>query len=427
MQDRGSFKARSQLIAVVSGNTLEFYDFLSFTFFAVNVARVMFPVGQPGTGLLLTLMTGALGFFARPVGAVIFGLLGDRVGRRPTMLATFALMGFSALGLAVTPSYASIGIAAPLLVVTFRFLQGLAAGGDVGPTTAYLIESAHPERRGMIITCQLVAMRIGVLASGIVGHTLATSLTQAQLDAWGWRIAFGIGAAVVPLAFALRKRLDETLHLPEEGPHVAARLSIPAYAATLLGLLAFLVPASMGDFLFVYAVTWLKYAPAQGYVLTMSVATSQFILLLIGAWAGDRFGRRPVKIVLSVMALAAARPVFLWGIADGSLERLAAAGAVLSGIGAALAGVVYPAFVEVTPKRARSGLVGIGYGVIVAIAMGVTPVIMTRYIQTTGDLAGPSWAYLAGAILGLLSAVLAPETSPRHARRFPFDTAPQGV
>ena len=159
---------RKQFAAVISGNALEFYDFLSFSFFAVNVSRVMFPAGAPGSALLLTLMTAGAGFGARPLGAILFGLLGDKVGRRPTMLATFALMGVSAIGLALTPSYSVIGIWAPVLVVIFRLLQGLAAGGDVGPTTAFLAESSPPERRGMLVALQLVAMRIGVLGSGLV-------------------------------------------------------------------------------------------------------------------------------------------------------------------------------------------------------------------------------------------------------------------
>jgi len=186
----------SKIVAVVIGNSLEFYDFLSFTFFSVNLARVMFPAGLPGTALLLTLMTGSLGFFARPVGAVLFGLLGDRIGRRPSMLATFMLMGVGALGLALTPSYASIGLAAPILVVVFRIVQGVAVGGDVGPTTAYLAECAPTARRGLFTSLQLAAMRIGAMAGGLVGLGLASTMSPAALDAYGWRIAFGIGAAV---------------------------------------------------------------------------------------------------------------------------------------------------------------------------------------------------------------------------------------
>lgn len=223
-----------QFVAVISGNALEFYDFLSFSFFAVNVSRVMFPAGAPGSALLLTLMTAGAGFGARPLGAILFGLMADRIGRRPTMLATFALMGVSALGMAITPDYAAIGVLAPVLVVMWRLLQGLAAGGDVGPTTAFLAESAPPARRGLLIALQLVAMRIGVLASGLVGLVLASLLTPAQLDAFGWRIAFAIGAGIVPLAFVLRRRLDETLHLPETGPNVVVRLDLRAYVAALV-------------------------------------------------------------------------------------------------------------------------------------------------------------------------------------------------
>ncbi|MES2302170.1 MAG: MFS transporter [Pseudomonadota bacterium] len=400
-------------MAVISGNALEFYDFLSFSFFAVNLSRVMFPAGAPGGALLLTLMTAGAGFGARPLGAILFGLLGDRIGRRPTMLATFALMGISAVGLALTPDYAAIGMAAPIMVVVFRLLQGLAAGGDVGPTTAFLAESAPPERRGMLIALQLVAMRIGVLASGLVGLALASTLTPAQLDAYGWRIAFGIGAGIVPLAFILRRRLDETLHLPERGPHVVTELSLRAYAAALLGVAGFLLAGAAGDFLFVYAVTFLKVQVTNGYVVQMAAAGTQIAGLLMGGWLGDRFGRRRVNLLFALIAAAISLPLFRWGIAGGDPARLAIAVAVLLLLATISAAVAYAAFVETTPKRHRAGLVGIGYGVIVAITFGATPVLLTRYITRTGDLAAPGYLFTTAAVLLIVSALTLPDTGPR--------------
>jgi MFS family permease len=404
---------RKQFAAVISGNALEFYDFLSFSFFAVNVSRVMFPAGAPGSALLLTLMTAGAGFGARPLGAILFGLLGDKVGRRPTMLATFALMGVSAIGLALTPSYSVIGIWAPVLVVIFRLLQGLAAGGDVGPTTAFLAESSPPERRGMLVALQLVAMRIGVLGSGLVGLVLASVLTPAQLDAYGWRIAFAIGAGIVPLAFILRRRLDETLHLPETGPNVVTELDVAAYAAALLGVFGFLLAGATGDFLFVYAVTFLKIPVTNGYVLQMAAAGTQIVGLLFGGWLGDRVGRQKVNFATAVLAAAVSLPLFRWGIAGGTLGQLALAAALLLLMATVSAAVAYAAFVEITPKRHRAGLVGIGYGAVVALTFGLTPVLLTRYIGQIGDLAAPGYAFVLAAAALIVSSLLLGLRAPR--------------
>lgn len=413
MHDQKHLPTRKQFVAVISGNALEFYDFLSFSFFAVNVSRVMFPAGTPGSALLLTLMTAGAGFGARPLGAILFGLLGDRIGRRPTMLATFALMGMSAIGLAVTPSYAAIGVWAPVLVVLFRLMQGLAAGGDVGPTTAFLAESSPPEKRGMLIALQLVAIRIGVLGSGMVGLVLASVLTPAQLDAFGWRIAFAIGAGIVPLAFILRRRLDETLHLPETGPNVVTELDARAYAAALLGVFGFLLAGATGDFLFVYAVTFLKIPVTNGYLLQMAAAATQIVGLLAGGWLGDRIGRQKVNFAMAVLAALTSLPLFRWGIADGTLGQLALAAALLLLMATVSAAVAYAAFVEITPKRHRAGLVGIGYGAVVALTFGLTPVLLARYMARSGDLAAPGYAFVVAAVLLMASSVLLGKWSSR--------------
>ncbi|MFM6832261.1 MAG: MFS transporter, partial [Novosphingobium sp.] len=293
----------------------------------------------------------------------------------------------------------------------------LAAGGDVGPTTAFLAESAPPERRGMLIALQLVAMRIGVLASGLVGLALASTLTPAQLDAYGWRIAFGIGAGIVPLAFILRRRLDETLHLPERGPHVVTELNLRAYAAALLGVAGFLLAGAAGDFLFVYAVTFLKVQVTNGYVVQMAAAGTQIAGLLMGGWLGDRFGRRRVNLLFALIAASISLPLFRWGIAGGDPARLAIAVAVLLLLATISAAVGYAAFVETTPKRHRAGLVGIGYGVIVAITFGATPVLLTRYITRTGDLAAPGYLFTTAAVLLIVSALTLPDTGPRSFRK----------
>src|SRR5215510_1463041 len=198
--------------AVDVGNALEFYDFLTYAFFTVYIGRTFFPSGDPATSLLASLGTFGVGFVTRPIGGFVIGMMGDRFGRKPAMILSFSLMGIAITGLALTPSYAMIGVIAPTLVLIFRMLQGFALGGEVGPTTAFLLESAPPERRGFYTAFQAWTQNWSVLLSGLVGLALANTLTDQQLERFGWRIAFLIGAIIVPFGLMMRRSLPETYH-----------------------------------------------------------------------------------------------------------------------------------------------------------------------------------------------------------------------
>ena len=185
--DTGARLPAKQVLAVVSGNALQFYDFVTYAFFAAQIGRTFFPSGTPGTSLLASLATFGAGFLTRPLGALIIGRYADRVGRKPAMLLSFWLMGVAMLALPLVPSYASIGIAAPILVIALRLLQGFALGGEVGPSTAFLMEAAPPLRRGFYISLQATGADAAVLVAGLVGVGLAGMLDAAALDAWGFR------------------------------------------------------------------------------------------------------------------------------------------------------------------------------------------------------------------------------------------------
>ena len=201
---------RSQIAAVTAGNALEFYDFVTYAFFAAQIGRALFP-GDSSNKLLLSLATFGVGFLTRPLGGVIIGRMADRRGRKPAMILSFTIMGVAMTGLALTPSYAAAGMAAPLLAIFFRLLQGFALGGEVGPNIAYLMEAAPPGRRGFFISLHFASADFAVLVAGLVGFGLSSILTSGQLEAWGWRAAFLLGAAIVPLGLRLRKTLVETL------------------------------------------------------------------------------------------------------------------------------------------------------------------------------------------------------------------------
>ena len=155
-----------QIGAVVVGNALEFYDFLTFAYFAVYIGQAFFPAHNPTSSLLMSLGTFGAGFVTRPIGALVIGAMGDRIGRKPAMMLSFAVMGFSILGLALTPPFARIGVAAPILVLVFRLIQGFALGGEVGPTTAYLIEAAPAGRRGLYGSLQYASQNVATLVAG---------------------------------------------------------------------------------------------------------------------------------------------------------------------------------------------------------------------------------------------------------------------
>ncbi|HWE06306.1 MAG TPA: MFS transporter, partial [Rhizomicrobium sp.] len=209
--------------AAIAGNALEFYDFVTYAFFAVQIGRVFFPAHSEYASLMLSLGTFGAGFAMRPIGGIVIGRYADRVGRKPAMIFSLALMGAAVLAVAVVPSYAAIGVAAPALVVIARMAQGFALGGQVGPTTAFLMEAAPLSQRGFYTAWQGGSQYCASLAGGIVGILLSTFLDAGQLQAYGWRIAFALGALTLPFGLVLMRNVPETLH--RSAPESASRAS----------------------------------------------------------------------------------------------------------------------------------------------------------------------------------------------------------
>jgi MFS family permease len=207
-----------QVAAVAAGNALEFYDFIIYSTFAIFIGRAYFPSGGPVVSLLLALATFGIGFVTRPIGGVVLGRIGDRIGRKPAMLIAFALMAVGTLAVTFTPTWRQIGIAAPIIVIIARLIQGFALGGEYGPSTAYLVESAEPGRRGLIGSMQGVGQNLAALTAALVALSLSLALSKADLQAWGWRAAFGLGLLIVPFGLIVRRRIEETAPAREQGP-----------------------------------------------------------------------------------------------------------------------------------------------------------------------------------------------------------------
>jgi MFS family permease len=404
-----------QLGAVVAGNALEFYDFLTFSFFAVQIGQVFFPGKDITSSLLFTLATFGVGFATRPLGGVVIGTLGDTWGRKPAMLFSFTLMGVSVVGLALTPSYASIGWYAPLTVVLFRLLQGFALGGEVGPTTAFLMEVAPPSQRGLYVSLQNATQYFATLCAGLVGVTLATFLSPQALTDWGWRVALLIGAAVVPFALVIRRRLPETLHQTRTAPSRYRGVSGGLISLGLLGL-AMLASATISTYTMNYMTTFatrtLGFAAPQAFSATVVAGSAAAVGALLGGFSSDRAGRKRVMIASNVALLLVTVPAFFLMVTVHSIWTLLGGTAVMALLIGISAGTIMTSLTESLPTALRAGALGVIYALAIATFGGSAQFIVTWLILETGSPLAPAWYMTGAAALGLLGMFGMRESAP---------------
>ena len=399
---------KRQVAAVTAGNALEFYDFVTYAFFATQIGRALFP-GDASSKLLLSLATFGVGFLSRPLGGFVIGRMADRRGRKPAMILSFTMMGLSMIGLALTPSYAAIGIAAPLLAVVFRLLQGFAVGGEVGPNIAYLMEAAPPGRRGFFISLNFASADFAVMIAGLVGFALASVLSAAQLEAWGWRVALLLGAGIVPFGLRLRQTLVETLPAQSESGAASAR---PVLLLAIAGLFV-IAGGTISNYTLEYLTTYAQ-ATLHMPVPTAFAATVVFGLIgvagdLAGGLLADRFGPKRVLVVPWLLLIVSIVPAF------GLLNHYRTATALLTVttvlttfhiLGSSPAVLL---FVQALPARVRAGAVGIVYALAIAIFGGSTQLLETLLIRWTGNPVAPGWYMMGAVLIALTGALLIPE------------------
>jgi MFS family permease len=403
--------------AVVVGNALQFYDFLTYAFFAAQIGRTFFPSHNATSSLLASLATFGVGFASRPVGGLVIGMMGDRVGRKPAMILSFALMGCAILGLALTPSYRAIGVMAPILVIAFRLLQGFALGGEVGPSTAFLIEAAPARRRGLYVSLQYMTQDGAVLVAGLVGVALANLLSPAALDAWGWRVAFLIGAVIVPFGLVLRGGLPETLVAARAarpaGERTALRphLRIAALGLVLLG--SGTIVSYLQTYMTTFASTTLHMRANVAFGATVIIGLCGVVFDPIGGWMSDRYGRKRVMLWPWLLLLVLVFPSF-WAITHFRTAAALLAGCALLSIPGSISGSsVLVAITESLPPAIRSGALATIYALAISAFGGTTQFIVTWLIAVTGDPLAPAW-YMGLAVAAGVAAMLAMrETAPR--------------
>jgi len=403
-----------QIAGVVAGNALEFYDFLTFSFFAVDIGKAFFPSTDPTVSLLASLATFGAGFLTRPLGAFVLGRMGDRMGRRPAMLICFALMGLAIAGLALTPSYAQIGSAAPVLVVAFRLLQGFALGGEVGPSTAYLAEAASASRRGLMISLQYLGQGMATLAAGLVGVILSAILSAGDLHAIGWRIALGLGVAIVPFGLMLRRGLTETLHVAEPAIQDLA----PRRPTVRLLVLALLLLASgttvtyVLNYLSTYAIATLHMATKLAFGATVIRGLGTVIGSPLGGWLSDRFGRRGVMLIPGFLLVLLIMPSFGWLSQARTATALFTVAVVMSLLGAISSTAALVAITESLPKPSRSTSLALVYALSITVFGGSAQFNVAWLTARTHSVLAPGWYLMIGAAAGLLAMLWMRESAP---------------
>lgn len=404
------------------GNALECYDFLTYAFFATQIGRVFYPTQTPFISLMLSLATFGAGFVSRPLGALLLGAYADRVGRKPAMLASFGMMGAAILVMALTPGYAQIGAAAPLIMVVARLVQGLAIGGEIGTTTTYLVEAVHPSRRGFSAAWQYAGQGMAALVAGVLGVALSNSISPGALQDWGWRLAFLIGAAVLPVGLWIRRDLPETLHRPERAATGAlSPTGLAAHARTIALGLVILMSTSIHfyvlNFMTTYAAAVLHMKANVSFAAPAVFGVCTIVFSLMGGALSDRFGRRPMMIWPRVALLAATYPAYALIAHDRDAASLLIATAVLTLLGQLSGAASLTAVAESLPKPIRGTALAVIYATGTALFGGTTQPVITWLIHRTGDVLWPGWYLMAATAVGLLAMMAMKESAPVKAAR----------
>ncbi len=413
---------RKVAVAACFGTFLEWYDFLTFATLAVVFAPLFFPSSDPNAALLASLATFGVGMVVRPIGAAVFGSMGDRIGRKPVFMITIALMGFATFSVGFLPSYAQIGIWAPILLVTLRLMQGLSAGGEIGGSAVYLTEHAGNEYRGFKTSFLQLMGPLGILFSTLQIALLRYYLTNEEFLAWGWRVPFWISIVLLIIAFKARMALEETpvfLELNKNSEKVKKPLRSnfkDAHTRKRMFLLFFCVSAGGAVLFFsvqvytaIFLKTSVKLAPQLVDQLSIYATLVLLPLTLFAGWLSDKIGRKPVVVSGLLIGAVFIHPAYQLLQQFGQANNLGMIVLILTMLSLSLALVVGPQtalLAELFPAKTRNSAATFPHNLAAGWIGGLLPLIVTWLNQKwESDVAGlwyPTIFLASGALVALL-------------------------
>ncbi len=406
------------VVRVASGNFLEMYDFIVYGYYATYIAKTFFPARSEFASLMLSLTTFGVGYLMRPIGAVVLGAYIDRVGRRRGLIVTLGLMAIGTFTIAATPGYATIGIAAPLIIVAGRLIQGLSAGVELGGVSVYLAEIATPGHRGFYCSWQSASQQLAVVFTALLGLVLTINLTGNQMSAFGWRIPLIVGCLIIPIILWLRRSLEETrafkamAHHPRRLADVS-RVLLANWLLVLTGMMLVSFTTTSFYLITTYTPTFgrqaLHLASSQTFIVTLCVGLSNFLWLPLAGSISDRVGRRPLLVLIPALTILLAYPMMRWLITAPSFERLLAVELLFSFFFGVYNGAMVPFLTEIMPTEVRTAGFSLAYSLATAVFGGFTPAIATWLIEQTGNKAAPAvWLSVAAGVslVGVLLSLL---------------------
>lgn len=416
--DTQGHRARD-LIAVNAGNTLEWYDWTIYTIFAPYFASQFFRSDDSVSALLATLAVFAVGFITRPLGGWLFGRYADRRGRKTALTLAMAIVAIGSLVIAVSPTYGAVGVLASVILLLARLVQGLAHGGEMGTAVTYLVERAPAGRRALWGSSSWVSVILGTILATLTGLAVTSLLTEAQIESWGWRFAFGLGGILGLYALWLRRQIQETVKVETDAaPAAGPRKPLSERLRPHLSGVAIVMGLSAGGSIMFY--TWLIFAPTYAQVArgqdpdsALAAALLAQVVFLVAlplmGLLGDRVGRRPMIIAFGVGFLALSFP--LNRMIDGSFGGLFLAMTIALLLLACLFAVNGAVWAEVFPTAVRAAGVAAPLSLATAIFGGTAPYLNTWF--ASNDLQDVFiWYLMAVTAITLLTGLLAPET--RH-------------
>jgi len=413
---------RRVVAAASIGNAVEWFDFAIYGFLATFIAANFFPAGDETAALLKTFAIFAAAFFMRPLGALVFGPLGDKIGRQRVLAIVILLMSGATVAIGLLPTYASIGVAAPLLLFVLRCLQGFSAGGEYGGGAVYLAEFAADKRRGLTITFMAWSGVVGFLLGSVTVTLLQALLPADAMNTFGWRIPFLIAGPLGLVGLYIRLRLGDTPQFAElsKTDRVAKsplREAVTTSWRPILQVIGMFIIFNVGyyvvfTFLQSYLITTLKFSKTEAFV-SMTLATFVALVLILPLAAlSDRVGRKPLLIAGSVAFAILGYPLFLL-LNSGSLAAAITAHCALAAIESVYVAVAVSAGVELFATNVRYSGFSIGYNICVAAFGGTTPYIVTWLTAETANNLAPAFYVMMAAVVSLVTILTLRETARR--------------
>ncbi|EJN05823.1 MFS transporter [Phyllobacterium sp. YR531] len=410
--------SRSSKRAVVIGsvgNALELYDFGVYGFVATIIASKFFPNDDPTASLLATFAAFGIGFFFRPLGAILIGRLGDTKGRKPALLITILLMAIGTVGIGLIPAFETIGLMAPVLLVLCRILQGFSVGGEWGGATAYIVEWAPPGRRGLFGSFQQFSAGVGLLLGSTVAALTSSMLSDQAMLEWGWRVPFLIGGILLPFGLYMRRDMEESpafekaKNLAPENlakPKLSAMLNIGMFSAGWVG-------ASYVTINYMPTFTQRYLNVSRTEALWMSTVAITVMTLSMPFWGhlSDKIGRKPVVLLAAVGLAVLSYPLFHLLTVNAETTMLYAVQCVFALLVGAFSGAGPAMLAEMVSTSSRTTGMSVGYGLAVAVFGGSAPFIATWLVGVTNSPASPTYFLILTAILSIIAIARVPETS----------------